>query len=60
MGKRDEHLVLGEGECDFEDVLSRLLPIDNPNFNESLVIESNSFPEAIRSQDYLKGLLSSL
>jgi sugar phosphate isomerase/epimerase len=60
MGNRDEHLVLGEGECDLKDVFSKLLPIDNPFFKDSLVIESNSFPEAIKSQDYLKGLLSSL
>jgi len=60
MGKRDEHLVLGKGECDLEDVLSKLLPIDNPHFMDSLVIESNGFPDAVESKKVLEELLSSL
>ena len=59
-GDKDEHLVLGKGDCDFKEVFSKLLPIDNPYYKDCLVIESNSFPDAILSQGFLRGLLAEL
>ncbi len=60
MGSKDEHLVLGDGKCDLKDVLSKLLPIKNSHFKDSLVIESNGFDDAVKSKAYLEKLLEGL
>ena len=59
-GARDEHLALGEGDCDLKTVFSRLLPIGNPFFRDSLVIESNSLEDAITGRMHLETVLAGL
>lgn len=60
LGDKDGHLVLGEGNCPFEKVLKDYLPLPNPKYDNALVIEAGVFEEAVRSQEYLKGLLDRL
>ena len=52
-GRRDEHLVLGEGNIDFPNILDKL----NNNYSANLIIESNNLEEGIKSKSYLEGLL---
>ena len=51
-GETDEHLTLGEGNIDFEDVLAKLNGYDG-----DFIIESRSLESAIESQKVLDGLL---
>jgi len=60
MGKKDEHLVLGTGNCDFEGYLKQLFPIPNRSYSGGIVIECNNLPEGIRSKGYLEALAERL
>lgn len=60
LGKKDEHLVLGTGNCDFEGYLTRLFPIPNKAYSGGIVIECNNLPEGIRSKLYLETMAKRL
>lgn len=60
FGKKDEHLVLGTGNCDLEGYLNRLFPIPNKAYTGGVVIECNNLPEGIRSKAYLEALAKKL
>ncbi|WP_455392061.1 sugar phosphate isomerase/epimerase family protein [[Eubacterium] cellulosolvens] len=51
-GRRDEHLVLGEGAIDIPNILTKL----NSKYNGNIIIESNNLPEGIESKRYLEKL----
>ncbi len=52
-GKRDEHLILGEGKIDIPLVVEHL----KKEYNGPIIIESNDLIEGIRSREYLEKLL---
>lgn len=55
-GRRDEHLVLGEGAIDIQDVIRRL----NGGYRGTVIIESNNLPEGVKSRKYLEKLFKEL
>lgn len=52
-GKRDQHLVIGDGDVPFKDFLGQLLS----DYDGNLIIEANNLEEGIRSYSELKNLL---
>lgn len=52
QGKTDEHLVLGEGNVDFQSTLKKL-----SSYKGNYVIESRDFPSAVESRDILRQML---
>jgi sugar phosphate isomerase/epimerase len=54
LGKRDEHLVLGEGNIDIFSIVNKLAT----RYSGNLIIESNNLSEGILSRDYLKEILA--
>lgn len=52
-GTRDEHLTIGEGNIDFQRVVSRL-----SGYRGNWIIESKDLPSAVESQSRLRKLLS--
>ncbi len=53
MGRRDEHLVLGEGKIEFPSLIEKL----KNNYPGNIIIESNNLNEGIKSKRYLENLL---
>ncbi len=53
MGRRDEHLALGEGKIDLPYVLKRLAP----KYSGNIIIECNNIEEGLKSKEYLEKLL---
>ncbi len=54
-GKQDEHLTIGDGNIDFQKVLSRL-----GSYKGNYVIESKTYESAVESQSRLESLFSSI
>jgi sugar phosphate isomerase/epimerase len=52
-GKRDEHLVLGQGTIDFPYVIERI----TKEYSGDIIIESNNLEEGIKSKVILQKLL---
>jgi sugar phosphate isomerase/epimerase len=52
-GRRDEHLILGEGEIDIPKIISTL----TTSYSGNLIIESNNLDEGIKSKEYLINLM---
>jgi sugar phosphate isomerase/epimerase len=52
-GRRDEHLILGEGAIDIPNIFSRL----KGKYTNNIIIESNNMEEGIKSKKYLQNLL---
>jgi sugar phosphate isomerase/epimerase len=53
MGRRDEHLVLGEGNIDITGIVNKL----TTGYSGNLIIESNNLTEGCISRDYLKSTI---
>jgi sugar phosphate isomerase/epimerase len=52
-GRRDEHLVLGEGAIDIKDIMQRI----NHHYSGNVIIECNTLDQGIQSKKYLDKLL---
>lgn len=52
-GDADSHMVIGEGNIDFEKVISKL-----KGYRGNFIIESKSFQDGVESQERLRSLLS--
>lgn len=52
-GRRDEHLVLGDGEIDITYIINRL----SNNYKGNIIIECNNLEEGARSKRYLEHIL---
>ena len=51
-GRRDEHLVLGEGAIDIPNIIKKL----NNGYTGNIIIESNNLHEGVKSKEYLEKL----
>jgi sugar phosphate isomerase/epimerase len=52
-GRRDEHLILGEGAIDIPDIIEKL----KKDYSGMLIIESNTLDEGIKSRSILEKML---
>jgi len=55
-GRRDEHLVLGEGAIDYPYIIKTMAL----KYSSSIIIESNNIEEGIKSKKYLQTLINSV
>ena len=55
-GRRDEHLVLGEGTLALPTIVTRL----TDNYSGNIIIESNNFEEGLKSKEYLEKVMKSI
>ncbi len=54
-GKRDAHLVLGEGNIDFDKILDKIL---KDGYKGNIILEANNIDEAIASREFLQKKLA--
>jgi sugar phosphate isomerase/epimerase len=52
-GRRDEHLVLGEGSINLHHIIDKL----NNGYSGNIIIESNNIEEGIQSKKFLQNLM---
>lgn len=54
-GRRDQHLILGEGAIDIPQIIKTL----NDNYTGAIIIESNTLEEGVKSKEVLQSILQS-
>ena len=54
-GRRDEHLVLGEGAIDIQNIIQKL----HGKYAGNIIIECNNIEEGVKSKEYLSKMLDS-